>query len=69
MFTESSFNQPIGDWDVSEVIDMTEMFSLSKFNQDISNWCVLNFVSEPNAFSLGSPLTTQNKPNWGSCPN
>jgi MoxR-like ATPase len=34
-----SFNQPIGDWDVSNVKDMTCMFDSAKsFNQDLSSW-------------------------------
>ena len=37
-----SFNQPIGDWDVSNVEDMMGMFSHSIFNNDISKWDVSN---------------------------
>jgi len=39
----SSFNQPIGKWDVSNVIKMDMMFySASAFNQDLSGWNVGN---------------------------
>jgi surface protein len=40
LFTDKSFNQPIGNWDVSNVTNMTWMFRQSSFNQDISNWDV-----------------------------
>tara|TARA_B110000908_G_C10243377_1_gene447370 strand:- start:971 stop:2410 length:1440 start_codon:yes stop_codon:yes gene_type:complete len=39
----TSFNEPIGDWDVSEVTDMTALFGgLKNFNQDLSKWDVSN---------------------------
>ncbi len=34
------FNQPIGNWDVSQVTDMSNMFFSSAFNQPIANWDV-----------------------------
>ena len=37
----SSFNQDISNWDVSNVINMDEMFNRLSFNQDLSNWDVL----------------------------
>jgi surface protein len=69
MFVESNFNQDIGNWDVSNVIDMNYMFNTSNFNQDISNWCVSQISSEPVEFSTNSPLTEENKPEWGTCPS
>jgi surface protein len=33
-----SFNRPLGDWDVSQVLVYDYMFSSSSFNQDISLW-------------------------------
>ena len=39
-YTEA-FNQPIGDWNVSNVTNMSEMFAYAKsFNQPIGNWNV-----------------------------
>jgi hypothetical protein len=69
MFSGSPFNQPLNQWDVSNVTEMGAMFSDSDFNQDISNWCVWRIESEPSSFSEGSPLTEENKPEWGTCPD
>ena len=61
-----SFNQPIGNWNVSSVTRMTRMFNgANTFNQDISNWCVKNISSEPSDFSSLSPLQESYKPKWG----
>jgi len=55
---------------VSNVTDMFQMFGgASAFNQDLSGWCVTNITSEPTSFSLSSPLSEDNKPVWGTCPN
>ena len=42
MFDTSPFNQPIGSWDVGNILDMSGMFKLSKFNRDISMWNIVN---------------------------
>jgi len=36
LFFQSSLNQNISTWDVSNVTDMSRMFSFSEFNQDIN---------------------------------
>lgn len=39
MFYNTYFNQPIGNWNVSKVADMSNMFNIARlFDQDISNW-------------------------------
>jgi len=69
MFSETPFNQPIGEWDVGNVTNMNEMFFRTQFNQPINTWCVSQIPSEPDAFSYDSPLTEENKPVWGTCPD
>jgi surface protein len=35
----ASFNQPIGNWDISKVKDMKGMFDIANsFKQDLSHW-------------------------------
>lgn len=64
-----SFNQDIGNWDVSNVTRIYNMFTYaSSFNQDLTQWCVSNFSSMPNEFSTNSALTASNYPVWGTCP-
>jgi hypothetical protein len=67
MFNNTSFNQSLTNWNVSKVLNMEFMFYESKFNQNISKWCVSTIKSEPNFFSSNAPLTSANKPAWGTC--
>ena len=63
----SVFNQPIGNWDVSNVTEMTEMFrDAQSFNQDISNWDVNN-VSFCSSFSYSAYSWTLPQPNFTIC--
>jgi len=46
------FNQPIGSWDMSNVIDVFAMFTLTEdFNQDIGSWDMSNLTSLNSMFS------------------
>lgn len=68
-FFGSQFNQPISNWNVSNVSTMRNLFRDTPFNQNISKWCVGKISTEPQDFSTNSPLTSQNKPKWGTCPD
>jgi surface protein len=59
----SSFNQPISDWDVSNVTNMNGMFKFSPFNQPIGNWNVSNVIDMQYMFWANSAF---NQPigNW-----
>ena len=58
----SSFNQPIGNWNTTNVTDMYSMFnSADDFNQDLTGWCVSNISSEPSVFASGSALTNSSR--------
>jgi hypothetical protein len=48
---------------------MGSMFNKTPFNRDLSKWCVSKILSEPSFFSSDSPLTSENKPKWGTCPD
>jgi len=63
----SSFNQPIGNWDVRWVKSMYEMFKqASSFNQNISLWNV-SYVNTCFYFSFQTPQWTLPKPNFTDC--
>lgn len=50
-----AFNQPIADWDVSQVTDMAGMFRDSGFNQPIGNWDVFGVTDMAWMFA-GTPF-------------
>ena len=72
-FRSGSFNQDIGEWDVSNVGDFRDMFKIGggagpnimRFDRDISTWCVENEPSEPSGFRTGTPLRAEYRPLWG----
>ena len=58
-----SFNQNIGNWDVSNVEYMNQMFFEAKsFNQNIDSWDISN-VEEMDDMFIDSPLEN-NPPEW-----
>jgi surface protein len=64
----STFNQPIGNWDVSNVTNMFQLFyQASSFNQDLRWWDVSNIAAEP--LYLGGAAGWTNKPFWGQTHN
>jgi uncharacterized repeat protein (TIGR02543 family) len=56
------FNQPIGNWDVSNVTNMSAIFGESPFNQPIENWDVKK-VSNMNGMFYETPFN-QNISSW-----
>jgi len=54
MFSNTPFNSPIGNWDVSNVTTLSSrysgMFQNSSFNQDISSWDVSNVTNMTDLF-------------------
>ena len=62
--SKTSFNQPIGNWDVSNVTIMNFMFlGASSFNQPIGNWDVSNVTDMQFMFSNATSFN-QSITNW-----
>jgi surface protein len=60
LFYHSDFNQPIGSWDVSQVLDMSGMFeNATEFNQDLSAWNTSNVTSMSYMFYQASAFNQQ----------
>ena len=60
-----AFNQPIGNWNVSNVMDMSGMFLATSFNQPIGNWNTSNVKYMDSMFEKASAF---NQPigNWNT---
>lgn len=57
---DTTFNQPIGNWDVSNVTNMNSMFWYTfAFNQPIGNWNVSNVTNMYAIFGNALPLINQ----------
>ena len=57
-----SFNQPIKNWNVSNIEDMNFMFAEAKsFNQQLNNWNVSN-VAYKNCMFKKCPIRGEYKP-------
>ena len=68
-FQATSFNQPLNNWNVSNVTAMRTMFYYAtSFNQDLSMWCVGNIQIKPQSFDEGATAWTLPRPVWGTCP-
>ena len=64
LWCHHAFNQPIGDWDVSNVTDMGYMFyDASSFNQPIGDWDVGNVDYMAYMFYQASAFN-QDISNW-----
>ena len=46
------FNEPIGNWDVSNVTDMQNMFNRTNFNQPLNNWDVSKVTNMSTMFQF-----------------
>nr|WP_321405754.1 BspA family leucine-rich repeat surface protein [uncultured Carboxylicivirga sp.] len=63
-YQNTSFNQNISSWDVSNVTSMSRMFrDATEFNQDISNWDVSN-VQDMRWMFLGASNFNQDIGSW-----
>jgi uncharacterized repeat protein (TIGR02543 family) len=51
LFYETTFNQPIGNWDVSNVRNMSLLFANTPFNQPLEFWDVKNVTNMDGLFA------------------
>ena len=65
-YNADRFNQPIGNWDVSNVTNMASMFEWAiSFNQDISQWNVKKVKDHNhNSMYYNCPIKPKYKPQF-----
>ena len=72
MFEQSSFNQDISDWDISQSDGFQAMFYQSQFNQDLCKWgATLTLVENAAPVSemfQGAACPEKGDPVFGSFP-
>ena len=63
-FDGTPFNQPLNDWNVSNVADMTDMFqNATSFNQPLNNWNTAN-VSNMDRMFQNATTFNQDLTDW-----
>jgi surface protein len=64
MFRSSAFNQPLNNWNTTEVIRINNMFQLNTvFNQDISGWNTAKVTNMGSCFATATSFN-QNLSTW-----
>ena len=60
-----TFNQPLNNWNVSQVTHMGEMFYGAKtFNQPLNNWNVSNVIDMTSMFDGALSFDIQKNATW-----
>jgi surface protein len=62
-YDHSMFNEPIGNWDVSNVTNMNFMFAESMYNHPLQDWNVSNVIAMQGMF-MGNTAFNQPIGNW-----
>jgi len=64
-----NFSEDLSGWDVRSAAMASSMFANAEsFSCDLTGWCVGRIASAPSNFSSGSGLTSEQLPEWGTCP-
>ncbi len=61
----TAFNQPLNNWDVSNVANMINMFyGATSFNQDLTAWVDKSGRRTTDMFKGATAMQASNKPSW-----